>query len=311
VTPGARGEGRPPRTRAWVAAGAAVVAAGLLVAWFVWRPDPPKPPKPEPFTNSVGMAFVPVPDGEFLMGAHAQDKDRLPVEQPQHRVRITRPFFLGVREVTQQQYRAVMQANPSAHSTAGAEKTKVKGLKTDHLPVENVTWDDARRFCERLTALPAEQGHRRTYRLPLEAEWEYACRAGGAPERRFNFPETDFFGSANLVDNTRPGPARMRGRPVEVASFRPNAWGLHDMHGNVREWCADWYDPAYYRQAATAGGAARDPRGPRASPSGTRVVRGGSFSDAPSVARTTARAGQLPNDGAGNIGFRVACDVRP
>jgi formylglycine-generating enzyme required for sulfatase activity len=254
-TPDRRRESRPPRTRAWVAAGAAVVAAVLLVVWSgVWRPEPPKvgksePPKvskSEPFANSVGMELVPIPEGEFLMGAHAQEKDGQNFERPQHRVRIPRPFYLGAREVTQQQYPAVMRANPSAHSPAWAEKTKVKGLNTDHFPVENVSWEDARKFCEQLSALPAERQLHRVYRLPLEAEWEYACRAGGPPESRFHFPEADFFESANLVDNTGPGGAvRRRGYPVAVASFRPNKWGLFNMHGNVREWCADWYDPCH------------------------------------------------------------------
>src|SRR5262249_61546398 len=125
-------------------------------------------------------------------------------------------FYLQDGGVTERHCLVVMRANPSVHSPAWADKAKVKGLKTAHLRVENVSWEDARKFCEQLSALPAERQVHRVYRLPLEAEWEYACRAGGPPESRFHFAETDFFGSANIVDNTGPGGAvRRRGPPLE------------------------------------------------------------------------------------------------
>src|SRR5262249_60546527 len=130
-------------------------------------------------------------------------------------------FYLQDGGVTERHCLVVMRANPSVHSPAWADKAKVKGLKTAHLRVENVSWEDARKFCEQLSALPAERQVHRVYRLPLEAQWEHACRAGGPPQPRFHFAGAGFCGSPNLLDNTGPCVAALRrGPPVPAGAAR-------------------------------------------------------------------------------------------
>src|SRR5262249_34294094 len=163
---------------------------------------------------------------------------------PLHPVTITRPFYLGVGPVTQGQYEKVTGANPSQHRD-----------EPDHalLPVENVSWDEADAFCRLLSNLPAERAAGRGYRLPAEAqggeaEGEYAGRAGTSPPFAFGAslpgPQANFDGNSPGGDAPR-GP--YLARPTPVGSSPANAWGLFDMHGNVWEWCADWFDPDYYR----------------------------------------------------------------
>ena len=133
--------------------------------------------QPKEITNSIGMKLVLIPAGKFLMGSPKDEKERWPDEE-QHEVSITKPFYLGVYVVTQAEYEKVMGNNPSYFSAKGDGKDSVKDMDTGQFPVEAVSWDDAVAFCKKLSELPEEKKAGRVYRLPTEAEWEYACRAG-------------------------------------------------------------------------------------------------------------------------------------
>ncbi|MCY2926365.1 MAG: formylglycine-generating enzyme family protein, partial [Planctomycetota bacterium] len=194
--------------------------------------------------NKVTMKLVLIPAGKFMMGSPETEKDRQPDEGPQHEVTISKPFYMGVYEVTQAQYEAVMGTNPSA-------------FKGSENPVEQVSWDDAVEFCK---ALSAKTG--KAVRLPTEPQWEYACRAGTKTRFGFGDDDTDLrdyaWFSGHSLSKTHP-----------VGEQEPNAWGLYDMHGNVWEWCSDYYADSYANAKTT------DPQGPG---SGTdRVLRGGGW----------------------------------
>jgi formylglycine-generating enzyme required for sulfatase activity len=203
------------------------------------------------------MKLALIPAGEFLMGSPDSDPGARGDEKPQHRVRITRPFYLSTSEVTQGEYQRVMGTNPSFFSSTGPGKDRVAGLDTARLPVEQARWHDAVDFCRRLSALPRERQAGRSYRLPTEAEWEYACRAG--TRTAFHCGTALSSAQANFNGNFPCGGAA-RGpflaRTAEARSYAPNAWGLYDLHGNVWEWCQDWYDRDYYRESP-----AEDPPG--------------------------------------------------
>src|SRR5262249_38059964 len=143
--------------------------------------------KPKQITNSIGMKLVLIPAGKFTMGSPAGEKKRAAGEGPQHEVEITKPFYLGVYEVTQEEYEKVSGKNPSWFSANGRERNKVAKLVTKRFPVENVTWFEARTFCTTLSEREEEKKAGRTYRLPTEAEWEYACRAGAKKYQIFHF----------------------------------------------------------------------------------------------------------------------------
>jgi formylglycine-generating enzyme required for sulfatase activity len=197
--------------------------------------------------------------------------------------------------VTQGQFEQVMgNNNPSVFRDVERRE--------DH-PVENVSWEEAVEFCRRLSELPEEKKAGRRYRLPTEAEWEYACRAGkqGKP---FSTGNSLTPGEANIYIPPPPPPpmqppAKEHHQPptVPVGSYSPNAWGLYDMHGNVWEWCSDWYDHNYYRVSPR-----QDPQGPESG--STRVMRGGSRASLPPACRSANRANSGPRAGSG-IGFRV------
>jgi len=161
-------------------------------------------------TNSIGMQFKLVPAGSFTMGSESGEADETP-----HQVTLTQPFYLGVYEVTQEQYERVMGENPS----------KFKGPKN---PVEHASWDDAVEFCRKLSALTEEKAAGRVYRLPTEAEWEYACRAGTTTKYSFGDSDSELGDYAWYVGNSDR-------RTHPVGQKKPNAWGLYDMHGNVFE----------------------------------------------------------------------------
>jgi formylglycine-generating enzyme required for sulfatase activity len=217
-----------------------------------------------PRKNSIGMDMKLIPAGKFTMGDGG------------HQVTLTQPFSLGVYEVTQEQYERVMGTNPSDFN----------GAKN---PVEQVSWEDAVEFCRKLSALPEEKAAGHVYRLPTDAEWEYACRAGTTTEYCFGDDENQLGDYAwydeNSGDRTHP-----------VGQKKPNAWGLYDMHGNVWEWCQDWY-------ADLPAGAVTDPTGP--STGSDRVSRGGCWIYGSDNCRSANRIRNSPGRRSGILGFRV------
>jgi formylglycine-generating enzyme required for sulfatase activity len=241
-------------------------------------------------TNSIGMKLVLIPAGEFLMGSPDSDQGARDDEKPQHRVRITQPFYLGAHQVTQGQYQAVMGENPS----------QFKG--SDDLPVEFVSWEDAVAFCNKLSEReglkPFYQSGRGSqsggggYRLPTEAEWEYACRAGGQTRFSFGGDDASLAEYAWFVFNSF-------GKTHPVGQKRANAFGLYDVHGNVWEWCGDGNGADCYPHSPDA-----DPAGPPGAED--RVDRGGSWSSFPQDCRAANRNGGRPGFRNHDLGFRVA-----
>ncbi len=228
--------------------------------------------------NSIGMAFVLVPAGEFMMGSPLSEPGRR-ADEILHTVRLTQSFEMGIHEVTQAHYEHVVGRNPS----------RFKGLEN---PVEKVSWADAVEFCRLLSAFPAERAAGRNYRLPTEAEWEYACRAGTTTMYSFSNDESQLGKYAwfdkNSNNTTHP-----------VGLKKPNAWGLYDMHGNVFETCSDFY--AGYDHG---GSPVVNPQGP--SSSSSVVSRGGCWSRNGFESRSAVRGYTVPTDNRHDIiGFRV------
>jgi formylglycine-generating enzyme required for sulfatase activity len=224
---------------------------------------------PSSVTNHIGLTLVLIPPGSFMMGSTSADD-----EQPVHQVTIGTPFYLGKYEVTQAQWVAVMGGNPSEFK--GADQ-----------PVEHVSWEDAQAFIHKLNALA--DGFE--YRLPSEAEWEYACRAGTTG---------DFAGDLDALGWYE---ANSGGRTHPVGQKQPNKFGLYDMHGNVWEWCADMAPETYQ-------GAPRDGSAWLSAASGRRILRGGSWDHDSNHARSAYRHWFSPNHHTHGIGFRVAAVPR-
>jgi formylglycine-generating enzyme required for sulfatase activity len=252
-------------------------------------------PTPKPGTvvkNSIGIELVYVPAGSFMMGT----QDGTGYEKPVHQVTIRDGFYMGKYEVTQAQWTAVMGRNPSR-------------FKGDNLPVEQVSWYDAQEFLRKLNA--TNDGY--AYRLPSEAEWEYAARAGTTTAYYWGDDASQICRYANVSDQTakakypvwpavecRDGYAEIS----PVGSFQPNAWGLYDMSGNVVEWCQDWYTLEY--NGAPTDGSARESGEQK-----FRVNRGGSFANPASGCRSDARYFDEPSYGDNLIlGFRVVAVTR-
>jgi uncharacterized protein (TIGR02996 family) len=223
-------------------------------------------------TNSLGMRFALIPAATFVMGSPESEAGRSANEE-QHEVTIERAFYLGTHLVTQGQWQAVMGANPSV-------------FKGANRPVENVSWDECQAFCRQLGKRDG-----RRYRLPTEEEWEHACRAGTTTAYHCGPGAQSLwaFCWCHFAEGTRPR------ETVPVGTFAANAWGLYDMHGNVKEWCEDLLVP-YPR-----------PRGKRRSSAygNTRVLRGGSWYTRPSVCRSACRDGWAPERHDDNIGCRL------
>jgi formylglycine-generating enzyme required for sulfatase activity len=230
--------------------------------------DPPKP-----FTNRIGMRFVWIPPGDFVMGSPNEEKARKENET-QHKVTLTRGFYMGMYPVTREQWKAVMSTAP--------------GLRRPQkdLPVETVSWEDCQDFIKKLRAATGKP-----YRLPTEAEWEYACRAGTTTP--YAFGETLSPHQANF-GKFKKGESPLGTTPV--GRYPANAWGLYDMHGNVWEWCQDWFSE--YPQRAVV-----DPRGSEAGVE--RVLRGGSWTDLAQDCRSARRHNFEPGGRDHTVGFRL------
>ena len=245
-------------------AAAAAACAGIGVA--------SAKPQAEPQAAAVlaQVAYVPIVPGEFLMGCSAGDGECGADEKPAHRVAITKAFEIGRHEITQAVWQAVMGTNPST-------------FKALDRPVEHVSWNDVQEFLAALNG--RRDGYR--YQLPTEAEWEYAARAGSTGPYHGSLDAIAWYGA----NSGQTGP---------VGQKQPNAWGLHDMHGNVWEWCQDWYDADYYRTLGTP--RALDPRGPASGQQ--RVLRGGSWYKFLWFLRVSSRFAFRPSGRFPHVGFR-------
>ena len=238
----------------------------------------------EDLGNGVTLEMVSIPGGSFKMGSPAGEKQRSDNESPQHDVRVP-AFFMGKFQVTQEQYQAIMGKNPS-------------NFKGDKLPVERVSWNDAVEFCKKLS-----QKTRRTYRLPSEAEWEYACRAGTTTP--FHFGETITSGLVNYNGNYTYASAskgKYRQETTDVGNFPPNAFGLYDMHGTLWEWCQDALHGNY--NGAPENGSAWSENNNR-----YRMQRGGSWLNNPVLCRSAFRSNDTHGNNFNGSGFRVVCAV--
>ena len=228
--------------------------------------------------NSIDMQFVMCHGGDFLMGDAEGPADETP-----HRVTLSEPFFMGTFPVTYGQWCRVMEERVDPHRDA-------------HTPIVRVTWDDAMEFCRRLTRFPQEMDAGRTYRLPSEAEWEYACRAGSTTTYPWGNDRTPIAHHCWYVANAG-------GRPQQVGQKTANPWGLHDMLGNVWEWCGDWYAENFYQRSPPV-----DPVGPELGL--CRVIRGGGGGDSAGYCRSACRGKESPENLGSGIGLRVVCSSK-
>ncbi|NUM79612.1 SUMF1/EgtB/PvdO family nonheme iron enzyme [bacterium] len=229
----------------------------------------------------TGMNFQKIKPGEFLMGLQNDSS------APPHSVRITKPFFISRYEVTQKQWRTIMDTNPSQFKDCG-----------DDCPVENVNWFEVKKFIEKLNARTGL-----TFRLPTETEWEYICRAGTSTA--FNTGDVLTTDQANYDGNWPHGNSAkgiFRAKPLPVGSFAPNAWNIYDMHGNVWEWCEDDFCP--YPDATET-----DPL--RICSAGKKIIRGGSWYFGADIARSGRRYTHEPQDRGPSLGFRLVREITP
>ena len=277
---------------------------------------------PVEYTNSIGMKFVLIPPGEFTMGSTAADieaaleivrpeefwEKSFESEGPQHKVVLTQPFYIGVHEVTQAQYEQLMGKNPSLF--AAQEPGDKSGLA--NRPVENVSWNDAAEFCvkicerEKLRPFYFRSGETVTplagngYRLPTDAEWEFACRAGTTTKFWTGEDEEDLLQVCWRDVNSG-------GRTHDVGKLKANPFGIHDILGNLCEWVQDWWEPNYYEQFQAA--PAIDPVGPLSSSYHRRVLRGGAWVNRACFLRSSGRGANDPIVVNNLIGFRVVLPV--
>ena len=316
--------------------------AGATTPWNGWKKDAPAPAiapfdekqagqhqkdwanhlgVPVEYKNSLGMKFILIPPGEFIMGStpeeieaalafitDEQSRKSTKSEAPRHKVILTRPVYLGIAEVTQAQYEKVIGKNPSSFAATGTSKDSVIGIDTTSYPVENVTWYDAAEFCTKLCQLEhlkpfyARIGEAVAplggdgYRLPTEAEWEFACRAGTTTkywngDREEDLSQIGWFGT-NSGNKTH-----------RVAELKPNPFGLYDMHGNAWEWVQDGWDPTYYGTFTKE--PAIDPSSPYPA-SRLRVLRGSDYIRHPSHSRAANRLADVPE---ARSGLRVVLTV--
>lgn len=268
-----------------------------------------EPDEPRTYTETAGGAaieMVLVPAGKFLMGSPAGEADRDSDEGPQHPVSVS-SFYMAKYEVTQAEWRAVA-ALPGVKIGLSPDPSNFKG---DNLPVEQVRWEEAIEFCARLSAATGK-----TYRLPTEAEWEYACRARTTGRYAGSLDEMGWYGNnsgrlrldADKIWKTdRINYAkRVTGNGCQTHSVgqkKPNGFGLYDMHGNVWEWCMDWFSKDYYTPILIV-----DPTGP--STGSDRVFRGGGWGDSARNCRSALRSGDKPAYRSPDLGFRLVRALR-
>ncbi|MDD5135450.1 MAG: formylglycine-generating enzyme family protein, partial [Phycisphaerae bacterium] len=236
--------------------------------------------------NNVGIQFALIPAGEFHMGSPSSEESSQSDERPLHWVKISNPFYMGKYEVTQAQYNIIVRTQ---------KECKFQG---DSLPAENVDWTEVNSFVNNLSNKFGLK-----FRLPTEAEWEYACRAG---------TNTPFYTGQTINDTQANYDCRgvygtgikgiYIGMTTAVGSYRPNAFGLYDMHGNVWEWCSDRYDNKYYDNGDMV-----DPKGP--SGGKRHIIRGGSWKDDPALLRSADRKAWMSGADRKNLGFRVVLEL--
>jgi formylglycine-generating enzyme required for sulfatase activity len=285
--------------------------------------DNPAAPLPKETKNSLGMKLVLIPPGKFLMGSPDSDNDVDANEKPQHEVEITKAFYLSVHTVTVGQFRSFVSDtgyqteaetdaqggfgyNEQTHAFAFNHQYSWKDpgwYQTNEHPVVNITWNDAVKFCQWLSRREGQK-----YRLPTEAEWEYCCRAG--TNTRYYCGDEGF----RLRDVANVADASYKKKDLKAMSvaswddgfpftapvgrFKPNAFGLYDMHGNVWQWCADWYGENYYKTRPR-----KDPQGPRAG--SVRIQRGSGFQTSDRACRAAVRYSGWPTFRGFSLGFRV------
>jgi formylglycine-generating enzyme required for sulfatase activity len=229
---------------------------------------------PNTASNSIGMEFILIPPGSFRMGGDKKLEQAEDHETPRHLVKISTAFLMGKYQVTQAQWSKIMNNNPSE-------------FKDDIRPVERVSWNDVQAFIQKLNI--KEKTNK--YRLPTEAEWEYAARAGS--ENSYSFGS-----DANKLDRYGWYRRNSAGETHPVGQLRPNAWGLFDMHGNVHEWCQDWFDRRYYSQSPS-----NAPLGP--SSGLAKAMRGGDWGSEDWYCRCASRSLSSPDRRSNRLGFRL------
>jgi formylglycine-generating enzyme required for sulfatase activity len=297
----------------------------LLVAAVCCSGCQPVPP-PKRVTTGIGLKLTYIPPGSFTMGAEPSEPGAKPAEKP-HKVTISKGFYMGIHEVTQDQYLRVMGKNPSVFQGEMLLKNKKivetmePGVVGHNHPVDHVTWDDAVEFCKRLSEMSEEKAAGHVYRLPTEAEWEYACRAGTTSayslgDSNDSLDQAGWYGDnagSEPIDSSKlfvESEGKLKkyvdeliangNTPHPVGRKKPNAWGLYDMHGNLWEWCSDWHGDYPSRDVT-------DPKGP--SLGKDRVHRGGCYLVEGIKCRSAARNWDPPGDTYYYLGFRVVMEA--
>jgi formylglycine-generating enzyme required for sulfatase activity len=228
----------------------------------------------ETITNCIGIELVLIPPGSFRMGGDKNLEQAEDHETPRHRVNISKTFYMGKYAVTQREWFEIMNDNPSE-------------FKDETRPVERVSWNDVQGFIQKLN----EKEETDIYRLPFEAEWEYAARAD--TQSAYSFPI-----DINTLTQYAWYRKNSEGKTHPVGGLKPNAWGLHDMHGNVHEWGQDWFDRNYYSQSPS-----NDPSGP--SSGLAKVLRGGDWGSEDWYCRCASRSLSSPDRRSSRVGFRL------
>jgi len=310
-----------------------VLGKAKSLGWYGWPADAPAPAiapfnadqakqhqdawakylkVPVDYTNTIGMKFILVPPGEFIMGSSPEEiaqafgsagddqlwQETINSEGPQHKVILTKANYMGVHEVTQGQFEHVMGRNPSRFGPMGGSKEAIADLDTTSFPVEKVSWDEADRFCMKLSKLQGPTDGT-AYRLPTDAEWEFACRAGTTTEYWIGEDDQDRLQTAWLYTNSSE-------RTHAVGELKQNPFGLYDVHGNVWEWVQDAWDPAFYGQFQEQ--LAIDPIKPSVA-GAPHVTRGGCFSSSITSSRSATRCPETAAYSGTLIGFRVSLAV--